>query len=73
MRILTKYTAAFIISNKYIEDVNNFCYLGSIITTFGWIKEDIKQRIENTKCAIRNIEQNMVFSQYIETSETQEI
>lgn len=53
IRVLTENTAPFIISNEHIEDVNDFCYLGSIITTSGGTNEDIEESIKKARCAFR--------------------
>ena len=45
MRTNTKNSDRFHICQQHLEEVKSFCYLGSILTTFGDLSADIKSRI----------------------------
>lgn len=55
MRVNVNNQQPLTIDNKPIEDVQKFCYLGSIITVHGGTEEDIKQRISKARLAFGNL------------------
>lgn len=55
MRIHTTCTNKLTIGNQEIEEVDKFCYLGSIISKTGGTMEDILQRINKARCAFSKL------------------
>ncbi|KAI8120487.1 hypothetical protein CVS40_8300 [Lucilia cuprina] len=51
MRINATNTSNFTLQQQHIENVQSFCYLGSIITTNGGSKEDVQNRINKARQA----------------------
>ena len=51
LRINTHNTAAITINGKSIEDVNNFTYLGSIVSKHGGANKDIRARLGKARHA----------------------
>ncbi|KAI8115934.1 LINE-1 reverse transcriptase like protein [Lucilia cuprina] len=49
MRINATNTSNFTLQQQHIENVQSFCYLGSIITTNGSSKEDVQNRINKAR------------------------
>lgn len=51
MRVNTNNQQNFRINNETLEDVEQYCYLGSIITVNGGTEEDIEERIRKARIA----------------------
>ncbi|XP_075151095.1 uncharacterized protein LOC142225204 [Haematobia irritans] len=56
MRINASNNDTIAVNRKPIENVNTFCYLGSIITSEGGSSEDIKNRLTKGRAAFASLE-----------------
>ncbi|XP_075157756.1 uncharacterized protein LOC142231022 [Haematobia irritans] len=56
MRINASNNDTIAVNRKPIENVNTFCYLGSIITSEGGSSEDIKNRLNKGRAAFASLE-----------------
>lgn len=55
MRVNSTNSTPFIINSQRIEDVNQFKYLGSVISTDGGALKDINVRLQKTKLAFAKL------------------
>jgi len=51
LRVKSKNTDPITVRGEPLEDVNSFCYLGSIINSEGGVEEDVKTRIQKARQA----------------------
>ena len=63
-------TAAIVLNGKSIEDVNNFTYLGSIVSKNGGTNKDIIARLGKARHAFITLRPNNVKSVLLYGSET---